>query len=117
MSEPLIYNRTRGDITYKSAWVCHAIDPGKLPTGDYNIKLCKSPKFKKTLPLIYNNKISPKRGFRIHAGNTLEDSDGCILVGFSKAGKDRLLESHRALIHLMAGISFAGITSLKIVEE
>lgn len=61
--------------------ICYTIDPRVLTNGTYSIEMTYSPKFKRELPLIYNKDFSADRGFRIHAGNTLNDSQGCILVG------------------------------------
>lgn len=68
-------------IYVNSELLCYGLDPLVLGSGVYNIEINYSPKFKKDLPLLYNDKYSASRGFRIHAGNTLKDSAGCILVG------------------------------------
>lgn len=52
-----------------------------LPEGSYWMKLTYSPKFKKELPLIWSDKVPKTRGIRVHSGNTVEDTDGCILIG------------------------------------
>jgi len=60
-----------------------------IPADKYDIKLIFSPKFKKTLPIIYNDPVTLKiksgdvewSGILIHGGNTDEDTLGCILVG------------------------------------
>jgi hypothetical protein len=54
----------------------------------------QSPKFKRKLPLLYNDGIKASRGFRIHSGNTISDSIGCVLVG--TADGDRLKDSREA---------------------
>lgn len=63
--------------------LCYTLDPLKLPKDEYKIEVNYSPKFKTQLPLIYNDNILANRGFRIHSGNTLKDTNGCILVGDS----------------------------------
>lgn len=50
-----------------------------IPAGVYSVCLTMSSKFKRSLPLIEN--VPNFTGVRIHAGNTAEDSSGCILVG------------------------------------
>lgn len=54
-----------------------------IPEGSHWMQLTYSPKFKKSLPLIWNNKVSKNRGIRIHSGNTVKDTNGCILIGNS----------------------------------
>lgn len=65
-----------------------------IPAGDYKVKLTWSPKYKKNLPLIYNQDdgsidVNGIRfeGVRLHAGNTEEDSHGCPLVAYNTDGK------------------------------
>ena len=76
--------------------ICDCLHPCILTKGIYNIEINYSPKFKTKLPLIWNEEFTANRGFRIHQGNTLKDSNGCILVGFSdKIG--HLIDSKKVL--------------------
>ena len=83
-----------------------------IPTGCYRLRLTYSPTFHELLPLLDgvlgyarqpHNGIR-RTGIRIHAGNTIADSRGCILVG--EAGERllgdeaRLLSSRKALKEL-----------------
>ena len=52
-----------------------------IPEGFYDVKLTYSPKFKKELPLVTNYLVSKNRGIRIHNGNSVKDTNGCILIG------------------------------------
>jgi hypothetical protein len=54
-----------------------------IPSGAHWMKLTHSPKFKKDLPLIWSDKVSKNRGIRIHSGNAVKDTNGCILIGNS----------------------------------
>lgn len=50
-----------------------------IPTGKYRVDWTYSPKFKRYLPLLCQ--VPWFKGIRIHAGNSADDSTGCILVG------------------------------------
>ena len=69
-----------------------------IPEGVYQVKLTYSPRFKKILPEILN--VQFFSGIRIHAGNTAEDSEGCILVGENKV-KGKVINSKKTLEKLM----------------
>lgn len=53
-----------------------------IPYGTYNVTITYSPRFKKNLPLI--NNVKGFEGIRIHSGNTPQDTEGCVLLGFNK---------------------------------
>lgn len=63
--------------------VCFTLENRRkaIPCGTYKLNVCKSPKFKRNLPLIYNDNVKANRGIRAHAGNRFTDSSGCVLVG------------------------------------
>ena len=69
-----------------------------IPEGVYQVKLTYSPRFKKILPEILN--VQFFSGIRIHAGNTAEDSEGCLLVGENKV-KGKVINSKKTLEKLM----------------
>ena len=66
-----------------------------IPAGNYSVKVVFSPKFKKELPLIYNDNkdFSVKKGkiswygILFHGGNIEEHSAGCLLIGKETDGK------------------------------
>lgn len=75
-----------------------------IPAGDYKVKLTMSNRFKRVLPLVYNDSktlavVSGKvkwEGIRIHPGNTDADTEGCLLPG--QKGKDIVLNSREAFV-------------------
>lgn len=69
-----------------------------IPAGNYEVILNWSPRFKGVLPLVLD--VPGFSGVRIHAGNSAEDTEGCILVGFNQV-KGRLAASRAALGRLL----------------
>lgn len=86
-------------------FLCYGLDPRVLNPGTYNLKVTYSPKFKTDLPLITGATVGPERGLRVHAGNTLKDSSGCVLVGdtiqIDSDGNIKILNSKKALSKFM----------------
>ena len=54
-----------------------------IPEGRYAVVISWSPKFGAWLPILLGGPEFNRKwqGIRIHAGNTSEDTEGCILVG------------------------------------
>ena len=70
-----------------------------IPRGVYKVVVNMSPRFKTELPLLQN--VPNFTGIRIHAGNTHEDTDGCILVGMGRSEDGTITKSRLALSGLM----------------
>lgn len=82
-----------------------------IPVGEYRVTVEYSPKFKRPMPLLHL--VPHFEGVRIHTGNTAADTEGCILVGKSVAGKS-LVQSKVAFAPLLEKILGASTVSLKI---
>lgn len=75
-----------------------------IPAGNYEIIINWSQRFKRPMPLLLD--VPNFKGVRIHAGNTSEDTEGCILVGFNRS-PDFVGNSRAAFDTLFAVISRA----------
>jgi len=79
-----------------------------IPTGCYRLRITQSDKFGELLPILdgvygFARPHTPMRqriGIRIHAGNTIQHTTGCVLVGDADTPNQRLLSSRKALNQL-----------------
>lgn len=85
-----------------------------IPYGIYEVDITYSAKFKKEMPILLN--VKGFQGIRIHSGNTPEDTEGCILVGFNKA-VGKILNSYLTYTELFAQIKEAKEKKEKITIE
>ena len=102
--------------------LCYTLEPslesrdlfGALPieASDYKIQLTHSPRFKCILPLVCHPN---RQGIRFHAGNTVEDTQGCILTGLYFDG-NTLKYSRFSLDYVIKLIKQLNINKLKITE-
>lgn len=69
-----------------------------IPYGTYNITITYSPKFNLRLPILLN--VKGFTSIRIHAGNTAEDTSGCILVGSNRV-KGKVINSKETTTRLI----------------
>lgn len=66
-----------------------------IPSGVYSISLETSPRFGPDTITV--RAVPGFTGIRIHAGNTEDDTEGCILVGQQLSSDYRILQSRTAL--------------------
>lgn len=116
------YTRTEtailGSLYLNGAFICYTLENAvkAIPAGLYSIENSKSPKFGRELPLLFSDKVPSRRGVRIHAGNTYQDSAACVLVGMKRDdAKDRIDESKDA--EKMVTMLCRNVRSLAIVER
>ena len=98
--------------------ICYTLENAQkaIPVGFYSIENSKSPKFGRELPLLFSDKVPSRRGVRIHAGNTYQDSAACVLVGMKRDdAKERIDESKDA--EKMVTMLCRNVRSLAIVER
>jgi hypothetical protein len=72
-----------------------------IPPGTYRVIVTMSAKFGRLMPLLVG--VPDFDGIRIHAGNSVADTEGCILVG-KHYEDDRLVDSAKARDALQAKI-------------
>ena len=72
-----------------------------IPEGTYRVKAGLSMKFKARRPYILD--VPGFSGIMIHEGNTVRDTQGCILVGLNTV-RGRLTESRKCLGEVMAQV-------------
>jgi len=109
---------TIGNLLVDGKWYCNTLEPPLgtevemrtagskkcIPPGTYNIRMAWSQKFQEILPRIEN--VSGRFGILIHAGNTVKDTSGCILVG-RNLQVGRVLDSRKTLNMILALIKTA----------
>lgn len=78
-------------FTMERPWRNNEQNVSCIPTGDYDCKIRMSPKFGRVYMLL---SVPGRSYILIHAGNTANDTYGCILLG-KKAG---YIESRRAVL-------------------
>ena len=116
------YTRTEtailGSLYLNGAFICYTLENAAkaIPAGLYSIENSRSPKFGRELPLLFSDKVPSRRGVRIHAGNTYQDSAACVLVGMKRDdAKERIDESKDA--EKMVTMLCRNVRNLSIVER
>lgn len=73
----------------------------RIPSGDYYTCQHESPRFKVTLPLLYNDKVPKSRYILIHWGNSIKDLEGCIALGASDNDEDFIYKSKATVLKFL----------------
>ena len=111
---------TFGVALYGTRWLCHTLEPANrsggygsaIRAGHYELTIEWSPKFKRYLPTI---NAPGRTGLRIHAGNFVRETSGCIIVGDSR-GITYINNSSAALSALIDYIKAQHITHINIID-
>lgn len=100
---------TIGRLSFDGEHVCFTLEDtcrkvkenGKtaIPSGRYEITIDFSERFQKQMPHILD--VPLFEGVRIHAGNTAENTDGCLLVGL-RHDVDVIYDSQKAYSLVLA---------------
>ena len=107
--------RTFGRLLADGAFLCFTLEdqvrdgqkvPGEtaIPTGTYPLVVTLSNRFKRNLPLVVG--VPGFEGIRLHAGNTISDTEGCILVGLTRDDTS-VYQSRLALLLVMTRLENA----------
>ena len=107
-----------GSLYLNGAFICYTLEntAKAIPAGLYSIENSRSPKFGRELPLLFSDKVPSRRGVRIHAGNTYQDSAACVLVGMKRdEANERIDESKDA--EKMVTMLCRNVRHLAIVER
>ena len=83
-----------------------------IPIGTYKLIIDASTRFKQDMPHILD--VPDFTGVRIHAGNTSADTEGCILLGSTWAGKDFIGNSKIAYKKFFDKLKKAKTATIKI---
>ena len=91
--EPSIQATTHGSLYIDGHWQCWTLEDQIrtekiahetcIPAGSYTVQLSPSKRFQRVLPEILD--VPWFSGIRIHPGNVIADTSGCLLVGRTRA--------------------------------
>ena len=123
-----IDNTTLGELLIDDTFFCYTLEDKvrnkkikgitAIPYGEYGVTVDYSTRFKKSMPHVLD--VPEFEGIRIHAGNTAEDTDGCIIVGFIKG--NAVVGKSRAALEQLSDILDSAISrnekiTLEITKE
>lgn len=120
--EPSIGGATLGSLYVNGVWQCWLLEDQlreisgqpveswkvksetAIPAGRYKVAITPSQRFQRRLPLLLD--VPGFTGVRIHPGNTVADTEGCLLVGQDRQN-GRVLRSRIAFEALFAELEDA----------
>ena len=102
-------------VTLEDKWLDNEKQISCIPTGKYKIKIHNSPKFGRVFQVC---DVPDRSQILIHAGNTKEDTHGCILLGlmYGTIGTETaILSSRAAFANFMTSMNSVSEAELEIV--
>ncbi len=102
-------------VTLEDAWRNNERSRSCIPVGTYEVVAHKSPKFGRCYLL---ENVPGRSEILIHAGNTHEDTSGCILLGmmYGTLGTNTaILSSRAAMASFLTALKDVKRTTLEIV--
>lgn len=105
--EPTVHDATLGVLFLNGVFHCFTLEDAIrtekiagttcIPPGRYPVRVSWSPKFQRPLPEVLN--VVGFEGIRMHPGNTIGDTEGCILCGLQRTSLTVLnsKQAHHAL--------------------
>ena len=119
--EPTSDETTFGSLYLNGVWHCWTLEDAvrdqkiygrtAIPGGRYDVAMTYSRRFNRRLPELLN--VPDFTGVRIHAGNSIADTEGCILVG-QQRGEHTILRSMSALEILCNRLAAASKITLEV---
>lgn len=103
-------------LTLERPWKNNEQNISCIPAGRYRCRKIRSPRFGNTYEI---TDVPGRTHVLFHAGNTIEDTQGCILVGEEFSGtfdKPMLVSSKRGFLELMKYLDAAPEFDLIIYE-
>lgn len=111
-------NYTIGALYINGQWICDTLEPRcidwnkekkvpgetAIPEGRYLIEMRRSPKFERRMPYLKN--VPEFTNIMIHTGNTVKNTQGCIIVGYNTI-RGLVLKSRQAFDKIMERIDYA----------
>lgn len=108
---------TIGRLYYGTTFICHTLEDAirdvkvfgetAIPPGVYTIDITMSNRFKRPLPLLLN--VPNYQGVRIHPGNTIADTEGCILPGTTVSSDGNMVYNSRVAFNKLFAMIEASI--------
>lgn len=104
-----------GCLYFRGVLLCYTLErfDKMIPEGRFILKLTYSLKFRSFTPEIV---VSSRVGIRIHVGNTIADTKGCVLVGIS-SDKAILKNSQVAFDLLNYNILNCDVNSISVINN